>query len=212
MNSNTTSFVTIMALTGLNCAGLEPSPAPTPIAAQPDPRVRVVPAEARVQLCEAHGILRVTEMMINPAATPDASSEYLELYNPGPDPVPLVGWTLRDGRHPQETLRTAHVIAGGAFAILAPSADKDANGDLEVDVVVERFTLPNRGGLIHLENPCGESIVRFRYGARRPWPSLNSGAALELRHPLRDPAEPRSWRSARAALPSGDRGSPGRLR
>ena len=212
MNSNTSSLVALMALTGLNCAGLEPSPPPTPIPSQRALRNRVVPAEPPVPVCESPGILRVTEMMIDPNATPDASSEYLELYNPGPEPVPLVGWTLRDGRHPRETLRTGHVIAAGSFAILAPSADKDANGDLEVDVVVERFTLPNRGGLIHLENPCGESIVRFRYGARRPWPSLSSGAALELRHPDRDPTKPRNWRSARAALPSGDRGSPGRLR
>jgi hypothetical protein len=204
--------VSLIAMSLLNCAVANPTPDPIPVETVRDgsPATDSPPPETRSPVCDSK--IQLTEMMIDPAATPDATSEYLELHNPGSDPIPLAGWILRDGRHRPEVLHTDHVIAAGGFAILAPSDDMDANGDLAVDVVIHRFTLPNRGGLVHIQTPCGESAIRVRYSARPPWPSLRPGVALELRTPLRNPAAPRSWRGARRVLPSGDYGSPGRLR
>jgi NAD(P)-dependent dehydrogenase (short-subunit alcohol dehydrogenase family) len=42
------------------------------------------------------GELVITEMMQDPAAAPDATSERLELHHAGPAPIDIEGWVLRD--------------------------------------------------------------------------------------------------------------------
>lgn len=155
--------------------------------------------------------LEVTELLIDPAATPDELGEYVELFNRGPEPIDLRGWRLSNGRGKPHIFNgpTALTIPPGATVLVGQSMDLDENGDLQLLATVGRFSLPNEGGLVHLKNPCGESVARFRYGVRAPWPKRRRGVAIERISTSHSMDDPRGWRSARKRAPSGDRGSPG---
>jgi hypothetical protein len=186
---------------------LAPPPPPPVWTGEPD----VAPHEPDPAECT--GKLVISEVHFDPEGTAEGLGEYVELWNPGPDPVDLRGWSLDNGRRQKRTFEgpTPLLIEPGQACIVAASLEADENGDLTALADLGKLSLANRGGLLHLRNPCGESEVRFRYARAAPWPKVRPGTAIELRAADADPSLGRSWRPARARTPSGDRGSPNQV-
>jgi hypothetical protein len=96
--------------------------------------------------------------------------DFIELYNPGPLPVPLAGLFLSD--EPIEAPRQ-HALPGlgflGARAFRAFLAD----GEVRKGPVHLGFKLNSRGGLIGLQDADGTAIDRIAYGQQ--WPGASQG-------------------------------------
>jgi hypothetical protein len=64
----------------------------------------------------------VNEIMYDPARVSDTAGEWFELRNPGPDPVDLDGWTIRDGG------RDSHRIVREGASSSRPGATSSWDG------------------------------------------------------------------------------------
>jgi hypothetical protein len=65
--------------------------------------------------------VKISEVLVNAGAGGDAASEWVELYNAGPESVELGGWSLADNVA-ADTLPPA-ALAPGAYAVVAASPD-----------------------------------------------------------------------------------------
>ncbi len=94
-----------------------------------------------------------SELMKNPEILPDASGEWIELYNAGAEPIELGGCTL--ARDEQTlTLDGDFPIEAGGFLTLA---NGEAPG-FSANVLYHGVTLPNTGAFV-LRLSCGEQVL-----------------------------------------------------
>ena len=155
------------------------------------------------------GPVVINELMINPAAVGDASGEFVELYNSGPVPVDLQGWTLRDDGSDAYTLPVgaAVVVQPGGFLVIAAQADAALNGGFTADLAWSGFNLSNSGDEIVLTDRSGVEQDRIDYTGS-PFTD-GSGRSLERVSPRLPTSDPLSWAEARSSFGLGDRGTPG---
>ncbi len=134
--------------------------------------------------------------------------DWIELYNPLPQPIDLSGWALVDDtnrpyRFPENTVAPTH-----AFIVVC--RDPERFGALwKPDYPLFGplpFGLSRNGDLIRLIDAGGTVIDSMRYGNRPPWPLLadGKGATLALRRPDLDRGTPENW------FASFNGGTPGR--
>jgi hypothetical protein len=158
------------------------------------------------------GAVVITEFMKDPAFVPDASGEYLELYNTTNAPIDIEGWTLFDDGI------DAHVIAaGGAGVLIQPggylvlgiNSNTSSNGGVPVAYQYSGFFLSNTADEIVLSDENMVEIDRVNYGSG--WPST-AGRAANLKPTLLDATandDPANWCSATTLIAgSTDRGTP----
>jgi len=170
-------------------------------------------AEASAVVVPAHGDLVITEIMIDPVEVADADGEYVEVYNPTPDPVALDGFVLGDGLADQHTITSGGtaVVAPGAFFVLGAEADTGVNGGVAVDYVYSGFTLDEAADTVELSY-LGEVVdaVEYDWGWQFPAPA---GASMILDPLLMDATandDGVSWCGSTTPLFQwGDRGTPG---
>ena len=91
-------------------------------------------------------------MADNHGTLEDASGDtpdWVELYNPGPDPVDLAGWTLSDGG---AAATLSGTLVGGDFVVVYASGDGSGEGELhapfQLDADGETLTLARRDGSV----------------------------------------------------------------
>ncbi len=138
-----------------------PTPSPTPTAAGP---------------------FRPQSVLINEVAwagtRANASDEWIELHNPGPDPIPLAGWRLTDGGDVQVAL-SGSLPPFGYY--LLERSDDGAIADVAAD---QTYTggLNNAGEQLRLFGPQGE-LVDSANADGGGWPagSASSRASMERR-------------------------------
>jgi hypothetical protein len=126
--------------------------------------------------------LVLTELMANPAAVPDSYGEWIEIFNPGHQPVDLNGWTLMD-KH-----KDRHVILAEGplwvrpkgYLVLGRSANKLENGGLNVAYAYRHFYLSNSADEIILVSSSGETVVSVSYSQTAGW-TIPEGASLSVR-------------------------------
>jgi len=158
-------------------------------------------------------VLAVTEFMANPKAVSDTEGEWIELFNPGSQPVDINGWTLRD----KDT--DIHVInAGGplrvpvtGYLLIGRSTDKLLNGGVNVLYAYHQdFQLANTNDEVELVDPSGKVVESFSYSTAAGF-SIPDGASLSAVSPGADKNKPASWCPEPNAWPGskGDKGSPG---
>jgi hypothetical protein len=153
----------------------------------------------------------LNEVLANPAG-PESSSEWIELYNDGSEPVELEGFELRDtggvvALPPGRLAKAEHLLL--VRRGFAP--------DLELDVSPERGTrtlelealgesgLANGGELLRLSDPSGRVLSRF--------PALKAsvaGVSLARRTPDAPDGEASSF--GPHAAPGASPGAPNALR
>ncbi len=106
-------------------------------------------------------------------------AEWIELHNPGAEPVDLTGWTVR----------------GGVAHDFAPGTTLPAGGYLVVDGSQFAGTLSNASDRLRLRDAGGELIDEVRYfdGGRWPERADGGGSTLELVDPRSDRRLAESW-------------------
>lgn len=114
----------------------------------------------------------ITEVLPNPMAPQqDSTDEYVELYNPNPDPVNLAGYTLRTGSnfHDYYVLPDTVVAAAGYLTLYARQTN---------------LAMPNAGGAVELLDPSGMIVGQTPpYGAApdgQAWAYFESGWSWTL--------------------------------
>lgn len=158
----------------------------------------------------------ITEIMYNPSGS-ESANEYIELYNDGPEQIPLNGYTISDGTGTDELIpiegedRTIWIEPGGYLIILDRDylEDEDQIYDDQLPSLYRTLTVPDAaigsGGLsntnaetITLRNPSGilESERTYRLGAEN--------GQSEERIDLNQGSEDSNWGFSLAG------GSPGR--
>jgi hypothetical protein len=106
------------------------------------------------------GDLLISEIMADPAAISDTRGEWIELYNPGIEPINLRGLDLGDDGGNRHRFDSDLLILPGEFLTLARSADPG----FVPDYVYDNFTLANSDDEIVLRDGSLE-LLRLDYGA-----------------------------------------------
>lgn len=155
------------------------------------------------------GRLIITEFQNNPAGD-DAEREYVEIYNPNPQPVDVNGWRLQDCAG--NTLNMTGSIASREYHVRARSTNRNANGGVPADGDMGEFFLPNGYGSILIFDADDQLVDQVRYapGGEEGWPDRRPGQAAELLEPAGDNRDGAGWVAGRDEYGEGGRGTPGR--
>ncbi len=150
--------------------------------------------------------LLITEFLADPKAVADNAGEWVELHNPNPAPVNLLGWSLADADGERHTIAADLWLDAGAYLVLGRNGDRTMNGGAPVRYVYSGFTLANSADELILLAPDGALVDELTWGATGGL-TVTPGASLE-RTTLDTPA---TWTTATSPWPdsAGDFGSPG---
>ncbi len=109
--------------------------------------------------------------------------EWMELHNPGPNPVSLDGWTLTDGDNLTVVFPPGTTILPGAFYLMERSSDQVVS-DIPADFIYPG-DLFDGGETLTLSDSAGQ-VVDTANGNGGPWPGGSSSpiASMERRDPL----------------------------
>lgn len=157
-----------------------------------------------------HGVLVVTEIMVNPDATSDSFAEWFEVWNAASFPIPLAGLVVREDVSDTVavvTLDTADVLAPGAYYVLGKSTDTSVNGGVAVQYLLPAsLSLTNTGDYLSLETSSGLILDSTQWG------EAPQGASLSLDPEFMDASsndDDSHYCAAVTLLASGDTGTPG---
>ncbi len=143
----------------------------------------------------------INEIHYNSPGDPDI--EFIEIYNPDPDPIDLTGWFLLDDdpAHPicplQATLAQGDylVVAGDSllFAFFYPGVENV--NPFYFNPSGTGFSLGNSDDTVNLYDETTALVDFVSYTDGNEWPSSpdGDGPSLELINPLLDNASPFSW-------------------
>ncbi len=116
--------------------------------------------------------------------------EYVELHNPGDQPVDLSGWRFTKGIQFQFPPGTK--IEASGYLVICRNLDRfkefygfAAQGNFDQP-------LSNSGERIELVNARGETVDRVKYKSRSPWPVAPDGYSSSLERISPAAARPRS--------------------
>jgi hypothetical protein len=142
----------------------------------------------------------INELMYGPASEVDGD-EFLELYNRGPDPVDLSGWSFSGITL---TFPAGTTIAGNGFIVVAKDAARyQATYGGAAPNAIYTGSLSNGGETISLRDASTAVIDTVTYDDVAPWPGTSDeqGASLELIDPALDNNDYLNW--AGSTAPSG---------
>lgn len=151
-------------------------------------------------------LLVINELMIDD----DGRRCWIEVHNPGGDPVDLAGWRVADVDTMHPPFAGPAPIAPGGFATICRDGDPAANGGVACDLVLPGLDLNRLGTVRRVQLIWDVAVIDVvTYGALHP-----DGRAIQLRHPFLDnallqapddPDDPDAW----SGLPWGIQAAPG---
>lgn len=153
--------------------------------------------------------VRVSELLVRPAASGLAFGQWIELVNIAAVPVDLGGMRLVRG--PQSfTLASRHLLAPGDFLVLGLDGKPSRNGDAPVvhGAPWEQFALTTTAGTLELRSASGATIESVSWGGSGVAPAL--GASAE-RIDAAAPPGASNFAPATTAWAGGDFGTPGEV-
>ncbi len=156
---------------------------------------------------EGNASIFISEFLADPSAVSDANGEWIELYNAGPDPVNLKGWTIADLDSDSHTIASDLFVAAGGYVVLGRNGNLLENGGVSLQYIYSGVTLANSADEILLLRPDGTEEDRVVWGGEAAW-RVTSGKSLERITFGLVPV----WLTASAVWPgsAGDFGTPGR--
>jgi DNA/RNA endonuclease G (NUC1) len=95
----------------------------SPIGRSGGPKVTEAVALAEVSALEGPPQIIITELMPDPAAVPDASGEWFEVFNAGPTEVDLQGWRIESNADAGFNVTTSLKVPSGGYATFANSSN-----------------------------------------------------------------------------------------
>ena len=158
----------------------------------PDSVVDSTPDSGADERAEGSRLVHVNEVLAsNQGGLEDAdgdTSDWIELYNPGPDAVDLEGWTLSDDpEDPWRWMLPERVLIPGDFLVVFASGKDRLEGELHTD-----FALASSGETVLLSEPSGrlsdaldvpELGADVSYGPSQiedAWVAFSDGSAAEF--------------------------------
>lgn len=155
------------------------------------------------------GALVITEIQNNPTGN-DNDREFVEIYNPGGEPVDLTGWWVQDCGGRRAPL-SGEIDADGLLVIAANTNERN-NGGVPADLPMGDLFLPNGFGSVLIFDAAEALVDQVRYEPADPWPSRSPGESLELLDPASDNRVGDNWAEGRRSYGDGGKGTPGELR
>lgn len=151
-------------------------------------------ALALAGLASARATVVINEIMYHP---PNDRDEYqwVELWNPGPESVDLVGWSFRKGL--KFTFTNNTLLATGGFLVVSPDVVAFRQRYGTNPPVVGEFAgrLSHGGETLELVDREGRTVDRVRYDDAEPWPLSPDGLSpsLERLSAALPGDDPRNW-------------------
>ncbi len=150
------------------------------------------------------GAVVINEIMYNPPVPGEEEQEWIELYNPGDQPLDVSYWIVKDRDDDHELrLPPDTTIEANGFLLVTndPSEEWEAP---TIDGM--NFRLGNGGDEVRVMNPNGELVAQVEYNddSEWPWGADGDGGSLELLQVSRPNNEPNNW----GVSPNG--GTPGK--
>lgn len=162
--------------------------------------------------CPAAGAIVLSEIHFDPQASPDATGEYFEVYNPGDAPVDLRDWEIRSGKEKHRvTWPQPLTVPPKGVLLFGKSLDGAVNGGITPAYVYPAVKFSNTGDDLALW--CGDVEIDRVAWTSATWPH-KTGRALVLDPSAFDAAKndgPASWCQGWEAFGAGDLGSPGQV-
>jgi len=118
-----------------------------------------------------------------------SNDEWIELLNPGPEPVDLAGWMLTDGGDVNVHLRGS--LPAYSYLLLERTDDTTISNQAADQIYTG--SLNNSGGTLELLGPGGEVIDRAN-GDGGAWPAGNASTHASMER-LDGPDGPGAWRT-----------------
>lgn len=170
------------------------------------------PGAANSRVCNTTAeTIVINEINYNSNNSAQDPGDWIELYNPGPNPVNLSGWSFHDNNN-DYSFPSGMVIEADAYIVLIENSLQFTSIFPNVSNTLGNlpFSLSNKGERISLFNPskCLSDYVTF--DDRAPWDTLpdGNGPTLSLIAPSMDNALPQSWQAS--AQINAPLGTPGR--
>ena len=155
------------------------------------------------------GRVVISEIHRDPAVVPDSLGEWVELHNPGSEPIDLAGWTLRDDDWDDLRIERQLVIPAGGYVVIGKVADPLRNGGtVEALSYGSRMFLYNAADELSLIDPDGVVVDRVVWSGSNGFP-LVSGASMSIKDPGLDNSVASAWCSSVTPFGLGDLGTPG---
>ncbi len=128
----------------------------------------------------------ISEIHYHPPSSFGNALEFVEVFNPSPEPVPLGGWKLRGAV--DFAFAEGEVLAPGGFLVVCKDCKKLQavhGGPLAVYAGEFNGSLENGGELIELVDPVNAVVDAVDYDDRAPWPENadGRGGSIERRCP-----------------------------
>ncbi len=138
--------------------------------------------------------IQITEVMLNPAdagGMPDASYEFLELYNDGAAGVNLQNWTITTSFSPPLTITASSLVVPPlGYLVIGKVPVTDFNAAYNVALTAANYV--DHGGVLPLFENTGDyfrvdnaaAVMQAELSVRPPregWPSDNEGTSFALR-------------------------------
>ncbi|HUF62040.1 MAG TPA: lamin tail domain-containing protein [Verrucomicrobiales bacterium] len=138
--------------------------------------------------------LEVPRVIRLPRSYGENSEEWIELHNPGDEPVDLSGWSLTDAV--DFVFPEGSLLPAGGYVVA--TGDAETLQSKEPDVVIYgdwSGGLANSTDLVVLRDQRGNVADRVRYFDDGRWPEAadGRGSSLELRDPRSDNASGEAW-------------------
>ena len=159
-------------------------------------RPRMEPLEARLLLDAVDPPpIVINEIHYDPDVVTELA-EFIELYNAGPDPVDISGWSLTNAV--DYTFPATTQIPSGDYVVVAqdPQTVLSKFGTAALGPWDGR--LDNDGDHIVLRNDVGDKVDEVTYKRGFPWPTIGDspGHSIELVNPALDNDLGGSWRAS----------------
>lgn len=151
--------------------------------------------------------LIISEIQSDPRGADD-TREFVELYNPGPNPVDVTGWYVQSCAGNRADL--AGTVPPRDYHVIAGSRNRDEAGGVRADGLMGDLFLPNETGSVLVFDADGTLVDQVRYSNVAPWPERRPGESLELPAPAADNRDGAAWLAGEDEYGEGGFGTPGR--
>ena len=169
------------------------------------------PTSASTDVLPFPGDLVISEYLPRPDAVPDASGEWVEVYNASGDTIDLLGFELHDDGVDSHVIATPVLVPSGARVVLGRNSDYTNNGGVLVAYEYSGFTLEDTIDQVVLSFGAVE-VDRVEYD----WTGELLGHSASLDPALGDPDDlandvQANWCGSSMPLvsPGSDFGTPG---
>ena len=143
----------------------------------------------------SHAQIVINEIHYDPADE-TSPEEFVELHNPGVDPVDVSGWHLANAV--DFTIPPSTEIPAGGFLVISENPTVLLSKYGASSVGPWQKGLGNEGETVELLDAAGGVVDEVRYQSGFPWPTgaRGGGGSIELIHPSLDNDLGGSWRTS----------------